>query len=517
MFTNRWCKVMVNKPLRLTERRTFLKSTAVAGIAALAGCTGGGGGDGGDGSGGDGGDGGDGSDGCGGDGGDGGTTTGEPDNGLKWEGVEIEYWNRLGTNTKLAEPAIRQAIKNFEEDTGATVNVTWARTEALNQWLTLFQEGRRPHVMDQPTGGSGPFVQLDSVKPYEDYQQWFSDETVENISWMMDRVGPMVYGGFDGKAYDMKFSNEGVRTFIVRADHAEEAGISVEDEFPPEDHEHSVQIGQTLQEDGPADYGWQIYGSTGDVTDTYTEDTPACYGGVDGVCLNSDWTDTNIDNEHFLRSYEEFVALLTEHELSHPESVSMSDEDATGLLIEGTASMTSVPPASYADVLGQAPEMIENGQFYFSTNWKGSSGARGIVGGDGIMFPKPPEGTDEDEWNTKQEAAADLMDNYLFFSEFFQEQMFTTIGGGPIREDMTAEDVMSAVSDPTGYEQTNIINATLNGAFDNDNIIIEPQAPMYSAVQQGVLPPQIQQAMQGSKSVEKALNDAAEEARNRFF
>jgi maltose-binding protein MalE len=195
----------------------------------------------------------------------------------------------------------------------------------------------------------------------------------------------------------------------------------------------------------------------------------------------------------------------------------MSDEDATGLLIEGTASMTSIPPASYADILGQAPEMIANGQFYFSTNWKGPSGARGIVGGDGIMFPKPPEGANEDEWNMKQEAAADMMDNYLYFSDFFQERMFSTLGGGPVREDMTAEDIMNAVSDPSGYEQSNVINATLSGSFDNDNIMIEPQAPMYGAIQYNIMPPQIQQAMQGSKSVEQALNDAAEESRNRFF
>jgi len=475
---------MVDKPQPTSRRRRFIKST-VAGGAALAGFTGG--------------------------------TVGAVDNGLKFQGVEIEYWNRLGTNTKVAEPAIMEGIQEFEDETGATVDVIWAQTDALQQWLTLFQEGRRPHVMDQPTGGSGPFVELGALRPYEEVQQWFSDQTVENISWIMDRVGPMVYGGFDGRAYDIKFSNEGVRTFIVRRDHAEEAGISVEDEFPPEDHEHSVQIGRTLQEDGPGDFGWQIYGSTGDVTDTYTEDTPACYGGIDGVILNQDWTDTTMDNEYFLRAYEEFVGLLTEEELSSPESVSMSDEDATGLLIEGTASMTSVPPASFGDILGQAPEMITNGQFYFSTNWKGPSGARGIVGGDGIMFPRPPDGTDVDEWNTKQQAAAEMMDDYLFFSDSFQERMFSTIGGGPARRDITAERVKNAADDPTGFEQSNIIEATLSGSFDNDNIIIEPQAPMYSAVQQGVLPPQIQQAMLGEKSVEQALNDAAQEARDRFF
>jgi maltose-binding protein MalE len=62
-----------------------------------------------------------------------------------------------------------------------------------------------------------------------------------------------------------------------------------------------------------------------------------------------------------------------------------------------------------------------------------------------------------------------------------------------------------------------VINATLSGSFDNDNIMIEPQAPMYGAIQYNIMPPQIQQAMQGSKSVEQALNDAAEESRNRFF
>lgn len=504
---------MADKRRVISGRRKFLKTTAVAGTFALAGCSGsgGGGGDGGSG-GGSGGDSGGSSGGS-----SGGDTAGTPNTGGKWEGVEIEFWNRMHFNTQRAEPAIKQAIQNFENDTGATVNVNYASGSALQKWLTLIDQGQRPHLMDQPSEGSGPFVDLGVIKPYEEYSRWFSEELRNNISWMMDVVGPMVYGGFDGKAYDLKFSNEGVRTFLVRTDYMEEAGLSPEDDFPPESFEESVQLGRTLQEDSSADYGWQIYGTSGDITDTCTEDWPATYAGIEGRILNEDWTDVNITNDAFIRTYEQFIGLKTENGLSHPDSVSMSDEDATQTLINGSGAMTSVPPATYGDLLNQAPEMVSNGQFKFGTGWKGPSGARGIVGGDGIMLTNPPDDADASEWEEAQEAAIDMMENYLYFSDFFQERMFQTLGGGPVREDVGEDQILGAVNDTTGYENTNVIEATLRGAFDSEEILIEPQAPMYGAIQYNIMPPQLQQAMQGNKSVEDALTSAAQEARNRFF
>ncbi|EMA46929.1 family 1 extracellular solute-binding protein [Halococcus saccharolyticus DSM 5350] len=371
--------------------------------------------------------------------------------------------------------------------------------------------------MDQVAGQVGPFVELEIIKPFSDYSSLFSDDLIEQTSWFMDNVGSQTYSGFGGNAYEFKFSTESPRLFLARRDHIEEAGLDPEQDFPPTSFQESIELGQTLQEDGPGDFGFQIYGTDSDVTDTCTEDWPIARGGSAGKFLNEDWSDTKIDNDAFKTSYENFVSILTEHELSSPGTVSMSDEDATQALIRGDASMTQVPSATYADLLSNAEQQVMNGNFVFGPAWRGDSGARGMSGGDGITFVNPPDGANQDEWQRAQEAAADLLENYLYFSDDFQARMFSTIGGGPIREDVGPEDIKGAVEDPTGYNQTNIIDAFNTCLQDQDQYFLQAAAPMFGQIQYEIMPGYIQQALQGQMSASEALDQAAQEARNQFF
>lgn len=488
------------------------------GVAALAGCAGGDGNNGGGGGGGSdgGGDGSGGSSGNGGGGGsDGGTTTGST--GGKYEGLTITYWNRFHNNSGRAAEAIRGAIGRFEDDTGATVDVNYSAGDPGQRWLTLAREGERPHIMDQVSGFVGPFVELGIAKPFSEYRGLFSDDLLEQTAWLMDPLGEQAYGGYDGTAYEFKFSSEPPRLLLARRDHLEAAGLDPESDFPPTDFEDSVRIAQTLQQDGPGKYGWQIYGSSGDVTDTCTEDWPVAQAGQEGKILNEDWTDTQIDGEPIKTTYENFVSLHVEHELSSPGTVSMSDEDGTQLLIRGEASMTQVPAATYADLLANAEDQVMNGDFIFGPAWKGASGSRGITGGDGVVFINPTDGADEAEWDRAQTAAADMLENYLYHSMEFQRTMFSTIGGANIREDVTPDDIRAAVDDATGYDQTQIIEATNTCITDQSGYFIQEAAPFFGEIQQGIMPGYIQQALQGEITASEALDQAAQEARDQFF
>jgi ABC-type glycerol-3-phosphate transport system substrate-binding protein len=487
-----------------SNRRAFLKGAAVTGSVFIAGCSGGSGGDGGSGGSG-------GGDGGGGDG----TTTGST--GGEFAGVTVEYWNRFHNNSGEAEQAIRDGISAFEDETGATVEVDYSSGEPGQRWLTLAREGRRPHIMDHVAGQVGPFVELDIIKAFPDYQDLFSDGLVNQASWLMDDLGASAYSGYDGVAYEFKFSTESPRLFLARRDHMEEAGLSPEDDWPPTSYEDSLEIGRTLQEEGPGNAGWQIYGTDSDVTDTCTEDWPVADHGNDGQLVNQEWTDTLIDTEPIIDTYENFVSIFTEEGLSSEGSVSQSDEDATQLIIQGQASMSQVPSATYADLLSSAPEQVRNGDFIFGPAWKGETGSRGISGGDGVVFTQPPEGANASDWNTAQEAAASLLEDYLYYSTYFQRRMFSTIGGGPIREDVTPDQIRNAVEDPTGYEESNILDAFYTAVDDQEQIFFQPAAPMFGQIQYEIMPGYIQQAMQGDITVEEGLNQAAEEARAQFF
>ncbi|MDS0300178.1 extracellular solute-binding protein [Halogeometricum sp. S1BR25-6] len=491
------------------RRRRFLQGAGASSVALIAGCAGSG----------DGGDTGNGNT-DGGDtetdgGGSGGTTTGST--GPKYEGLTIRYWNRFHNNSGRASESIKNAISRFEDETGATVEVNYSAGDPGQRWLTLAREGERPHIMDQVSGFVGPFVELGIAKPFPEYRDLFSDELLDRTSWLMDPLGEQAYGGYDGIAHEFKFSSEPPRLFLARRDHLEAAGLDPESDFPPTDFEDSVRIAEALQADGPGKYGWQIYGSSGDVTDTCTEDWPVAQAGQEGKILNQDWTDTQIDGEPIKTTYENFVSLHVEHELSSPGTVSMSDEDGTQLLIRGEASMTQVPAATYADLLANAEDQVMNGDFVFGPAWKGESGSRGITGGDGVVFINPPDGADEAQWDRAHEAAADLLENYLYHSMEFQRTMFSTIGGANIRDDVTPEDIRAAVDDPAGYDQTQIIEATNTCITDQEGYYIQEAAPFFGQIQGEIMPGYIQQALQGQITASEALDRAAQEARDQFF
>lgn len=477
-MTNR--KASGSSPSSICRRRFLASGAAVASAAFLAGCSGGSSND----------------------------TSG---------GLTINYWNRFHNNSARASDAIKQAISTFEEETDATVNVRYASGEPGQKWVTLMREGERPHILDQVSGQVGKFVALDIAKPFQEYRNLFSDELQKETAWLMDPLGRQAYSGYDGQPYEFKFSAESPRLFLARRDHLEAAGLSPQDDFPPTNFKECIDLARTLQEEGPADFGFQIYGSDGDVTDTATEDWPIAHGGNAGKLLNKDWSDTQIDNQSFKQTYENFVSILTEHKLTSPGTISMSDEDATQLLVQGRASMTQIPTATYADLLANSEQMIMDGKFVFGEAWKGPSGARGMTGGNGVVFTKPPDGANAEDWGKAQKAAADMLENYVYFAKDFQKNMFRTVGGGPIRESIDAKAVMEAAEDPTGYEQSNIIKSRFKCINDQDGYYIQSAAPMFGPIQGSIMPGYIQQSMQGKLSPSEALNQAANEARNQFF
>jgi ABC-type glycerol-3-phosphate transport system substrate-binding protein len=344
------------------------------------------------------------------------------------------------------------------------------------------------------------------VKPLSEYIDRLSDETVEVIEWTFDILSDQVYRLYEGdnleNVYEIPYGLLPREPFVGRRDLFEEAGLSFEDDFHGlEDYNHLIEVAQTLQDESSASFGYPVYGSTYDSTDTQLVPWTVSRGGNDGLYLNEDGTDTNMDNDVWKQTVREYVEVHTEHELSPPNAAQLAWEDVVPMLISGELAIGSIDYLAQGNLEDQASELLETGALQYTTGWEGEAGVNGLL----YSFPtigiaRKPEGVSEEEWRRKEDAALQFIDSW--FTSDFQSGMLNNFGIFPVRQD---------VWDGLTRTESNFVQSGLDMIQQSEHsVAAHPgMAEFFSTIPA----PHMQDALNGNITPEEACDNIAEEVR----
>jgi ABC-type glycerol-3-phosphate transport system substrate-binding protein len=445
-------------------RRQFLQAAAIGGATAMAGCLGSGGSN------------------------------------------DFQYWEYFHSQSEVAKNLMESSVEEFQEEADVEMQVNWSSWNDINggKWKNNIQSGTRPVIYDSTNSLNGQFIEPGWVKPVSEYKDRLDDEALQQVEWAFE-MAQSCYRGFDEDLYEIPIGFEVGAPFIARADHFEAAGLSIEDDFPPQNYEHLVEIATQLQEQGPADHGFQIYGAQGDVTDEALLTWAASEGGFDGMYLNEDWTDVNYDNEIWKEVTQKYVDLYHEHGLSSDKAPTASNEEAAQMLIQGNVSMVQGSTKDFGLLRSRAEEMLMDGTIVFGPSWEGDAGNRGDFFTQCIALMKKPDGVDQETWDEHEETAIQWINKLL--SKDFQKEVPRSLATLPARRD-----VWSTYGDDTAVSQSNFIS-TLETTVDGMEHGWSSH-PGMNAIQYNIAGPLFQQAVSGELTAEEACDQAAAEIRD---
>jgi ABC-type glycerol-3-phosphate transport system substrate-binding protein len=300
---------------------------------------------------------------------------------------------------------------------------------------------------------------------------------------------------FDG-IMEIPYAFEVFSPFCARVDHIEQAGLDPDADYPPTDYEELIEFATTLQEQGPGQYGFQIYGAADDITDLITQWTLA-QGAEDGLYLNQDVTDTNIDNDVWKSQFSNFVDVFREHELSNPGTPNFLNEDGSTLLTQGEISMSAFDAQENPSMRNVAPDLIDDGTIRWAPTWSGPTKNRGLMLSFSYGVTRKPDDADADDWQNQQDAAIKYVE--MMLSEEAQLKMWEDFGLVPVRKD-----VWDKLPD---YAHKGLETQFTMAEDTNFARTAHPAAAAYIY---GVMPGSFQKALSGEISPEEACDNAAD-------
>lgn len=417
------------------KRRQILKGAGSAGLIGLAGCSGNssdsdsGGDESGSG----------GSESSGGD-----TVAGTASSSKPFSGVTLDYWNIINVQSRSARTLSEEFVKEFEQDTGATVNVNWTGYSALtgSKWINEFENGNNPVLYDSAMYQSGKIVGGGHVKPLAEYKDRLNEEVLSNIEWTYDQL-EQVWRPYEGSGpehfFEIPYGLQPREPQAARVDHFEEAGLDIEDDFYNiSGYDQLVDVATTLKQDGPADVGYSIFGAEFDCTDVQQIIWAVAEGGKDGLYLNEDATDTNFDNEVWKDTFRKYVELKTKHGLAPQNAAQLADEKSVPQLVAGNWSISSMDFQNHGEFMAQGEKLMKDGTIQYGTMWPGKADQKGF----NYSFPslgitRKPNGVDQAKWDRKEEAAIEFINRW--YTKDFQMRQFRQFGNLPIRQDLWEE------------------------------------------------------------------------------
>lgn len=455
-------------------RRRFIEASAIGGIVGLSGCIGALGGD----------------------------------SGSEGGGGDFEYWEYFHSQSQVAEELMQSTVEEFQEENNVQMSMNWASWDDINggKWKNNIQNGNRPVIYDSTNSLNGQFIEPGWVKPVDEYRDRLDDEALENIEWALEMT-QSCYRGFDANVYEVPIGLEVGAPFIVRADHFEEAGLSLEDDFPPTNYEHLIQVATQLQEDGPGDYGFQIYGDQGDVTDEALVTWTASEGGYDGMYLNEDWSDVNYDNDIWKEATRQYVDIYHEYGLSSDRATTASNENVAEMLIEGSVSMAQTSTKDFGQIRSRAEDMLADGTIVFGPPWEGAAGNRGEFFTQCIALMRKPDNVDEETWQQYEDDAIAWINKLL--TTDFQQEVPRSLGTLPVRRDVWSNLEGDETFGDSQFMST--VQTTVEGMEHGWS-----SNPNMNAIQYDIAGPLFQQAVRGEIGPEEACDRAAEEIRNQI-
>lgn len=420
--------------------------------------------------------------------------------------VTITLWSNIQGQSEPAKIFMQDQVNKYEKRTGNKIK--WLQEPVTNvqngNWLQRMQNGQIPTLYQTAFSRMGAFVKNDLVTPWGDVLNQLDDSVVSGTKWAHDSV-KNVFRGFDGnKLKMMPLGFVMQEPFVARKDHFKKAGLSIEDDFPPENYDELIQLATTLQEDGPADIGFQVHGAQGDLMDEITPTWAHERGGQKGLYVNKAWDDTNLDSDVWKWSLGKQVEIVQKKGLSSKNAATTSDEDAIRLITSGQASMSQVGMLGYGLFASQAPQLLKDGTIQFGPSWEGKSGYRGEFNMNGIGIGSKPPKTDSTTWKNKRKAAVQFVNQ--LGSVKVQKDVFDKWGLLPFNRDAWKK-----------------IPSKKNGMFETAKTIAKNSEygwqahPDMADIQYNIPGPIFQRAINGQISAEKACDQAAKQIRQRVF
>lgn len=420
--------------------------------------------------------------------------------------VTMNHWDIIGAQGQVVREAVDELVSKFETETGASVETNFSGPPQLygDEWINQFNRGEYPVMVDTDQVAMGKFYKEDYMVPFSEYQDQLDDDIVENIQWIM----PMVEESnrfWDNGPFDIPYGVNARTPIVIRTDHFEEAGLSVEEDFPPESYEELYELATTLQEDGPTDVGYPVYGTGFDWNDTLDPWRVAAGPEAEARYLNEDGTDVMYPSDHWVEWTQKMVD-FHEDGLATDRSPSLTDETARDLLIQGEISMAQIEFFNIPTLYERAEDMLRDGTLRFGPAWGGETGDRSLQLHYSVGITNPPQGADQASWERKQEAGIEFM-NY-FFSKDFQRKLPKALGLWPVRKDVWDE----IGEEELPGEENHKIGETHRLMAENGKAM--PTMENAAALSFQIPAAQIQQALQGNKSVQQAFEDARSEAQD---
>jgi ABC-type glycerol-3-phosphate transport system substrate-binding protein len=468
------------------QRRRVLKGLGAAGITGLAGCTGGGGGQ------------------------ETETTTPttkQTNEQQDFSDVTFTYWNIVNIQNRNARDLSNQIIKEFEKETGATVNVNFSGYDALvgAKWRTAWENDNYPVLYDNLTYLGGHLNH--KVVPVSEYIDKFDDQLIERYQWVLDLMAEHTYRGYAGsgldRVYEIPFGLDVREPNIFRKDHFEQAGVSWEDNMPPESYDQLVDTMKTVMNEGPANTGYQAYGAVHDWSDVQVLPWQIANAGIDGMYVGEEAKEPNFDKQNWIDTYRQYVNLYKEHGLCGQKTPQMSDEETVPNIISGNWSGGSMDPFNHPSLTRQAPDLANSGKVQYTPQFKTDNLEKGgfIWSTVGLAMTQKPPQANQSKWERKQEAAIALMQKFL--EKDLQRQSWKGFGTVPARKDVWSE----LERKPHG-----LLEVLLSMAEETDYSV--SARPGIGNIYSTLTGPTAQKALRGDISVEEACNQIAEDARN---
>jgi ABC-type glycerol-3-phosphate transport system substrate-binding protein len=475
-------------------RRKILKTSSLAGLAGLAGCAGG-------------------QDDT--DGQDGGETTDQQTNQsgasqntsqsqdeVDLSGTTFEFWDTFNVQSRSAADFLQGLVANFEQSTGASVSTNWTGYGDVigSKWITNFKNDNYPHLFTSVANWNGRFSEGGWVVPFTEYRDELPDETLEQIEWIFPLYNNYIDQMWEGMQ-SVPFALQMIGPMIARMDHFEEAGLDPKNDFPPDDWEHAIEVGQTLQEQGPGEYGYQILNGPFDEIDIQLASWTIADGGEDGLLLTQDNSDVLFDNDVWKRNMRRFVETYREYGLSNPNTPQQVDEELPQLLASGQVSMTNIESPMHPALQSQVGEMYENGTIKWAPSWGGSSGQKGYIYPQSLAINQKAPNESQSKYEKRREASIEMIK--VFLSKPVQEQMHELAGVLPIRKDVWEE-----------------LPSTDNNVFSswkeiaNSVQIAHQNHPQYVELMFNIPGPYATQAIKGEITPDEACEQSAADARD---
>lgn len=398
------------------DRRSILKATSATLLGGgLAGCSGDGGG--------------------GGDGDSGGEGTPRATVEEDLSGLEFGFWEtRYYRESPQAEEAIQNIVAEFEEGTGASVNLNLQDDD--QPLIDAYNQGTYPVGHTTFVQSMGTWMQTGKIIDFEEYQDEFDYDVYDEVGPISD-AAEFAFRGWDTGNTVLPITANIFAPFVGRMDHFEEAdSLDPDEDFPPESYEELVDVAKTLEEETSTEVGYQPIGGQVDNQDVYFNQWTSAKAGADGYFFNDDWSDLNVTNDSWRTVTQQNLDLWHEHELGTPATPGMLDEEIPPLHLDGRVSMSQQAPMNLPAFRERGGDIYEE-NIQWATPWAGETGTQGRALIPGAVLTEAPEDADEANWERKQDGVLELLS--YFNSPQLQVEVMPELGFLPARQDIWPE------------------------------------------------------------------------------